>query len=93
MRSTSLSHCLGPSLILLPGPFARTMGRGLVISCNNLGPLILLSSLPPFLILRLTFDPLKEGSTDEGYVLMNSVVWDPSTSVQAHHSAEEMGGV
>ena len=81
-RSTSLSHHLGPSLILLLDPFARTMGGGLVISHSHLGTSIFLLSVPPFPILGLTFNPLKEGSTDKCYVLMNSIVWDLSPLVQ-----------
>ena len=64
-----------------------------MISYSHLGSSILLLPLPPFLILRVTFDPLEEGSTDKGYVLADSIVWDPSPSVQMHRSAKEMGGV
>ena len=92
-RSTSLSHHLGPLLIPLLGPFTRTVGGGSVIPHSHLGMLILLSSVPPFLILGLTFNPLKERSTDECYVLTNSIVWNLSPQVQAHCSAKEMGGV
>ena len=49
--------------------------------------------MPPFLILGLTFDPLKESSTDEHNVLVNTIVWDLSPPVQVHCSAKEMGGV
>ena len=93
MRSTSLSHRLRPSLILLPGPFARTAGGGSVAPHSHLGMLILLPFVPPFLILGLTFNPLKERCTDKCYVLTNSIVWNLSPPVWVHHSAKEMGGV
>ena len=65
-----------------------------MVICSHLDLSILLLPLPPpFLILRVTFDPLEEGSTDKGYVLADSIVLDPSPSVQMHRSAKEMGGV
>ena len=64
-----------------------------MVSCSHLGPLILLSPLPPFLILGLTLDPLEEGGTDEGNVLMDPIVWDLGPSVWMHHGPKEMGGV
>ena len=78
MRSTSLSCHLRPSLILLLGSFAGTVGGGLVVPHSHLGMLILLPSVPPFFILGPTFNPFKERSTDECYVFMNSIVWNLS---------------
>ena len=93
MRSTSLSCHLRPLLIPLLGPFARTAGGSSVVPHSHLGMSILLPSVPPFFILGPTFNPFKERSTDECYVFANSIVWNLSPPVWAHHSAQEMGGV
>ena len=81
------------SLILLPGPLTGTAGAGSVVSCSQLGLSVFFSLLPSLLILRATFDPFKECSTDEGYMLPDSVVWDLSSSVQMHHIPKEMRGI
>ena len=93
MRSTCFSCHLRPSLILLLGPFAGTVGGGSVVPCINLSMSVLLLSVPPFLILGLTFNPFKERSTDKCYVLANSIACNLSPLVQVHSSAKEMGGV
>ena len=82
--------CSSHSQVLLLG----LLGEGSVVPCSHLGtceyssPLCLL-----FLILGPTFNPFKERSTDKCYVFANSIVWNLSPLVWAHHSAQEMGGV
>ena len=69
-RSTPMCSIVSdPCSSWLPGPFARTVGGGSMVSCSHLSPLILLLPLPPFLILGVTFNPLEEGSTGESDVL------------------------
>ena len=85
--------CPRPSLIPFPVPLTGAVGVGLVISCSQLGLLVFLSLLPPLLILRATFYPLEECSTDEGYILSDSVVWDLGSLVWMHCIPKEMGGI
>ena len=83
----------GPLLIPFPVPLTGAMGAGLVISCSQLGLLVFLLLLPSLLILRATFYPLEECSTDEGYMLSDSVVQDLGSSVQMYRIPKEMGGI
>ena len=68
-RSAPMLPQFGFSLILLLGPLTSTAGVGSVVSCSQFGLSVFLLLLPSLLILRVTFDPLKECSTDEGYML------------------------
>ena len=71
---------LGPSLIPLPGPFAGTMGGGLVVPHSHLGMLVLFPCVPSLFTLGLTFNPFKERSTDKCYVFPephNLESWPP----------------
>ena len=60
---------------------------------SHLTPSILLLPLLPFLVLGATFDPLEEGGTGEGDVLMDPIVWDLHPSVWTYCRPKEMGGV
>ena len=69
------------------------MRAGSVIPCSQLSLSVFLSPLPSLLILRVTFYPLEECSTDEGYMLSDSVVQDLGPSVWMHGIPKEMGGI
>ena len=81
------------SLIPLLGPLTRTAGAGSVVSCSQLSLSVFFLLLASLLILRAPFDPLKVCSTDEGYMLPDSVVWDLSSLVWTHHIPKEMRGI
>ena len=79
-RSTSLFCCLRPSLISLPGPFAGTVGGGLVVPPSHLGMLVLFLCVPSLFILGPTLNPFKERSTGKCCVPKphNLESWPPS---------------
>ena len=92
LLSQNITHPT-PRSIPLPGPFARTVGGGSVVTHSHLGVPVLLLFVSPFSILGLTLNSFKERSTDKCYVFTNPIIWNLSPPVQVHHSAQEMGGV
>ena len=65
----------------------------MVVSCCQFDLLVLFSPLPSLLILRVTFYPLEKCSTDEGYMLSDSIVQDLGPMLWAHAVPKEMGVV
>ena len=84
---------LPPCSIDLDSRSSQDQGRGLSDLLQPTWSVMLFSPLPPVLILRVAFNPLKEGSTYKGYMLLDSIVRDLSPSVQMHHIPKEMRGV
>ena len=77
-------------ILSLPGSPLGSMGGTAVVSRGIYAPVLLLSSMPPDLVLVATFYSLEEGGANQRNMVPHPIVWDFGHTVWAHHFAHNV---